>query len=146
MDPVSALGVAGVVVQFVDFAGNLVSATRKISASETGELRENEENESIAKKLTALNDRLLAAGEATVPPSMSQNEAEIRKLCSECSKVAKELLDALEKSRPQTKTGSFLSFRIALMSVWNQKQMETFKNRIENYRQQLVMHILASLR
>jgi len=54
LDPVSALGVAAAVVQFVDYGTQIVSKGRKIYRSGDGTLAENVELEATSSRLRDL--------------------------------------------------------------------------------------------
>jgi hypothetical protein len=58
LDPLSALSVAASVVQFVDFAGKIVSKGKELYTSPSGALSENEWTETVTKRLQALTHNL----------------------------------------------------------------------------------------
>jgi len=59
LDPLTALSLAGTVVQFVDFTSKILAKGAEIHRSLDGSLRENVEVESIVKDLVQLNSRLI---------------------------------------------------------------------------------------
>jgi len=59
MDPFSAIGLAGNIVQFVDFGCKLFSQTREIYSSATGASRQIDDADTIARVLHDLSMRLV---------------------------------------------------------------------------------------
>ena len=98
MDPVSALGAAASVVQFIDFTETLFSGTYQIYKSATGQTKFNFDLMTITTSLNTLNNDLRSSLHlATLDGKpLSKVEAEIDTLCRGCSKVAEQLLLALE--------------------------------------------------
>jgi hypothetical protein len=58
MDPITALGVAGTIVQFVDFGIRVVSKSNKIYHSGDGSLAENYDLEKVANDLVVIQTQL----------------------------------------------------------------------------------------
>ncbi len=58
LDPLSALSVAAAVVQFVDFSAKIVSKGKQLYKSPGGVLRENEQTETVTKRLQNLAQNL----------------------------------------------------------------------------------------
>jgi hypothetical protein len=71
MDPLTAVGLAGNIVQFVDFTGKLISATQKLYVSESGANAENLELEGLAQNLQQLAER-------DTPPERAHNTVRSR--------------------------------------------------------------------
>ena len=76
MDPISVIGLAGNIVQFVDFTWKLIDEARSLYDSSTGASEENDLLELITKDLNDHYDNLTAP--------------------SRCKDVASELLDILD--------------------------------------------------
>lgn len=91
MDPLSALGVAGTVVQFVQFACALFDGTRKIYNSASGASNENERLEFIYTRLSDLSSRLGIC--------VNQRLKSVRFVASELPKDAPSLADLAAKCR-----------------------------------------------
>ena len=142
MDPLSALSVAAAVVQFIDFGGTIIASTYKIHKSR-GKEGEGTDVASIATRLANLNSELERS--ATFSPT-SQIDRDIVILCQQCNKAATSLLDALRELNAASSATLWDSFKIALRTVWSQGEIDALQTRLETYRQQISMHILAGLR
>lgn len=136
MDPLTAIGLAGNVVQFVDFCGKLVSKSVEIYRSREGVLREIIDIETATKDLAQLNDQnsIVTADEA------------LERLCKSCIAVADELLQALGKVKVNGSPQKWLSFRKALRSVWSKEQIRELEQRLAILRDQLNLRLTADLR
>jgi cytochrome c-type biogenesis protein CcmH/NrfF len=140
MDPLSALGVAASVVQFVDFAGKIVFKARDIYKSSQGSLQENDQTETVTKRLQEManqlnnavhqsNAHLATGGSSNEPRSFA---VRISDVCKECIEVSKELLSKLGnlKVPKDSQHRRWKSFRQALKSVCSKHEVEALAKRL----------------
>jgi hypothetical protein len=145
LDPISALGLAGNVVQFVEFCGNVVSESRRNYRSTTDTSLENTELESIAEDLRRLTTQLHSSdGDRAISAAGDQ---ELTKLLVSCNEVADELLRAVEllkvKQGPHRKWNSF---RQAFLSVLSKDKLARLQSRLAAIREQITLHLVSSIR
>ena len=67
LDPLTAIGLAGNIVQFVDFSCKIIDKSQDIHKAEDQSLPENTEAETVAKALLTLNSKSKTAFPPTVP-------------------------------------------------------------------------------
>lgn len=147
LDPLSALSVAGNVVQFTEFTINLLSKSRKIFNSEEGALVENLELEAVARNLAELSGRIRETFPSqTRGQVLTYDDVNLKTVCDNCSAVAEELLAALGKLRLQGKHEKWTSFRMALKTLLSENELNGISRKLEGYRRQLDTQLLASLR
>lgn len=147
MDPVSALGVASGVVQLVEFAQSLLRGTYDIYRSASGSSAANVDLQTITTSLNTLNhDLRLSLGRAASSKELSNSDLELQTLCKDCNATADQLISALEKLKAQKTHNFWNSFGRALLTVWSKKDVEALQKRLDTYRQQITLHITASLR
>ena len=140
MDPVAALGLAGNIVQFVDFSCKVLHDAKSLYASSTGTSAGNDILESISRDLIDLNDALTApSAPGAIPESM-------RGLASKCKDVAAELLVTLDKIKVQGSHRKLRSFVQAFRSVWGKEQIEELVKRMERLRGETQYRIQLMLR
>ena len=140
MDPVAALGLAGNIVQFVDFSYKVLQDTKSLYGSSTGASAENDIIETICNDLINLNNALTAPSEpGAIPDSM-------RTLASNCKDVAAELLQLLDKVKVHGPNRKWRSFVQALRSVWKKEQIEELVRRMERLRNETQFHLQIMLR
>lgn len=143
MDPLTAVSLASNVIQFVGFAGELISKGKEISRNADGALVENLELEAVTDSLLEMSANLISLPGAE--PSVS--ECELLRLCEGSRELAGALLAALQKlkvsnSRPR----AWKSFRQALNSVLSAENIEQLSARLERYQRQIHTALLVSLR
>ena len=120
LDPLTALGLAGNIVQFVDFSSKIVSKARDIHNSANGSLPENIDTETVAQSLRVLYSNIAPQLDS---PSSAQEEI-LNKLCIGCDNIAQELLQALGKLTIQGKRTKWKSLRQALKSVSSKEELD----------------------
>jgi chromosome segregation ATPase len=145
LDPLSALSLAGTIVQFVDFTSKLVSNGCHIYGSANDASAENLELEAITKDLSQLNIRLKQRDRLG---GLTQDEQSLEDLSNQCTQIADNLTVRLEKLKVEkdAKHRRWKSFRQALKSVWNEKDLNELAARLSGFRDQLQFHILVSLK
>ena len=140
MDPVAALGLAGNIVQFVDFSCKVLQDTKNLYRSTTGASAENDILEVICHDLIDLDNALTApSAPGAIPDS-------VRSLASTCKEVAAELLGILDKIRVREPRQKWKSFVQALRSVWKKEQIEELLKRMERLRNETQYRLQLMLR
>jgi len=139
MDPVSALGVAAAAVQFVDVAWGLIKETQAVWNASTKSQDEIEELKGIALDLMRINDELVSSS------SDLALDDDVQGLCKQCSEVAQQLIDALNKLIRKSNR-KWESFMKALREVWTKEEIERLVKRIAEFRELISNHILLSFR
>ena len=140
MDPVAALGLAGNVVQFVDFSCKILRDTKSLYGSSAGASAENDIVEAISNDIIILNNALTApSAPGAIPDSM-------RSLASKCKDVAVELLEILDKIKVRGPHRKWKSFIQALRSVWEKEQIEGLIQRMERLRNETQYGLQLMLR
>lgn len=147
MDPLSGVGLAGTVVQFIQFAANLFSVAKEIHRSASGSSEGKESLEAIYTRLSTLSKGLQHPGPTTHRDhGVHQDEAvdsAMGVLAKECKFDCDRLLSVL--SRLNHGHGSFprwwKSFRSALKELWKGDEIEALEARIAKHQTQLIMHM-----
>lgn len=153
LDPLTALGVAGNVLQIIDFGFQLVTDGNQIYHSSTGALEENKATDELAQDLQSLVVRLFesqtqwqkAHGDNPLDP----DEVHLRNICDRCTEIAVELRNQLQNLRRldgQQKYRRLKSYKQALISVWRKDHVDAIAARLARYQQELDTHILIGLR
>jgi hypothetical protein len=151
LDPLTALSLAGTVVQFVDFSTKLVTKTYELHKSKSGCLRVNEELEevSLSLKMLALKlKRPLALGD-----EQDADAKALEKLCDACVTIADEMVERLDRVKVNAKSGSFRSMKEALLAAFkdgSQKnpagELDSLVRRLQMQENALKTRVLVDLR
>jgi hypothetical protein len=157
LDPFTALGVAGNIVQFVDYTTRLISKSREIYQSAEGASFEHLDLEVIASNLSRLTEglrkdlhrHLISPTNGHISVSgTSEKRAEIQlgSINAKCAQEADALLAILRDLRVEGKHKKWQSFRQALMTVWKDDQIKGVVSKLSEYRKALDTELLFSLR
>jgi hypothetical protein len=141
LDPVTAFGLAGNVIQFIDFGCNLLSESLDLYHSASGSTAENVELEIVAKDIKDSIAPLLVSAES------SSVTLTYQKLLRSCDDIAKELLSVVDKLK--VKDGphrKWRSFGKALRSIWKKDEVSKLRSRLSELRDQIVTHVIADSR
>jgi hypothetical protein len=144
MESLTTLGLAANIVQFVDYSTRLLAEASEVYHSATGLSKEYVELRDVADNLKDLVERLVAP---TNPGPTSSAQAEISKIALSAKTVAKDLISTIEtlKVSDGSKKG-WRSFRQALSTLWNKEKIVGLQKRLDAFRDQLSIQILAHVR
>lgn len=145
MEPLTALGLAANLIQFVDFASKLVTRARETYKSVDGALVENSELQAVTENLQTLTGRLHVSSKGQVN-HFSSAEKQLHDLCSGCRDATAQLLAALERLKTKGNHNRWSSFRQALESVWKESEIQSLATRLERFRRQIDTTLLVLLR
>ncbi|KAK4230174.1 hypothetical protein QBC38DRAFT_496912 [Podospora fimiseda] len=160
MDPISALGIAAAVVQFVDFGSRLLHGVVEIHKSESGQLTEHAQLAQMSSDLLRLTleveDKARFFG-TTTNYTRSDSEEIFFRLCQECAAISRELGAALarvqdnrsgigRRSKVSSVGGVFQDFKTALRAIWGSKDAIQFlPRRLADVRQEIMTAVLLLL-
>lgn len=124
MDPVSVLGVAANVLQFVDFGRKILSKTSELRKK--GTTKENVDIEAIA---THLKETLRRVNNCFPPTSSAA-----LLLQSQCVTIIDELLQAIDALRVTGQPTRWKSFRKAIKAIRSKDEIAEWTQRLEALR------------
>lgn len=140
MEPVTILSVAGNAIQFIDFAGKLISKTRTIHRR--GSLVEHGDLQSAGVHLTNLSSKLKSDLEAS-GLTLTETDQVLHDICARCLEIANELELALAKLKGNGVVGRWCSFRQALKAMWGSERLKDIQERLNMFSQQLNLRMQA---
>src|SRR5580700_4425432 len=151
MDPLTALSVAGTIVQFVDYETTLLSQASEFYKSPVGTLQSNHELELVTTDLRGLIVKLRqnfsAEGDLAISIEDAASRKSFEKLCNEAAKLAEELIERLDKvKRKEGKHSKWLSFKQAVESAWSKNEVADLKKRLMSFKKALETRVLFSIR
>jgi hypothetical protein len=151
LDPLTALSLAGTVVQLVDFTSKIFSTSYELHRSTTRALAENEGIELVTSDLLALSTKLhvsLYSSEAS--GCFSQEEQRLadnlKRICDEAATVAEKIIQKLDRLKVKGKHRVWESFQQAVRAAWSKTEIANLLERLSNLRMALDTHVLLSLR
>ncbi|KAK5327363.1 hypothetical protein LTR93_002747 [Exophiala xenobiotica] len=137
MDPFSAIGLAGNILQFVDFASTLVGQGVEIYRSSVGATAVHTDLRASIERLDALSKPF----RKWVAVPWNEDEAQIVKTAEACNEIARDLATALDKlaATPHSRSSSVWK---ALQTVWEQPKIEETVKKLNMCKNDL--HLLLS--
>ncbi|ORX92514.1 hypothetical protein BCR34DRAFT_608794 [Clohesyomyces aquaticus] len=146
LDPLVAVGLAGNLVQFLDFSCKLFSETRKIYRTGIGAAEETREISQVTTNLRDLSSKLSSDFHGRQRGSNTAvQDFKLYSIASDCTRCADELLEALEKITTKDPPTLWKSFQMCLKTVWKQDRIEAMELRLDRLRSDLILAMQAML-
>lgn len=147
MDPLTALGLASNVFSCVSFASDLIKGTIEISASTNGYSVDTSKLGTVYKQLESLCDGLKCCTEHQIIKGDERDQVgrvvvAVKSLSKICKTDCDELLRIMQKLKTKDGTkGKWESFRTALKTAWEKKNMDELEERLCKTQITLTLHI-----
>lgn len=143
MDPLSAIGLASAIVQFVDFGSRIAHDAKCIYKSTTGVTVENENIEFTIEQLQTISGMLKQRIPSSPLYFLDEPLISLAKRCETLSNELLELLKAVKAKSPSSKWASFLA---AVKAELQKEERNGVIARLQECRQQLEVHLLVTAR
>ncbi|KAH7155899.1 hypothetical protein EDB81DRAFT_880231 [Dactylonectria macrodidyma] len=151
MDPLTALGLAAAVVQFVGFASHLVSKTKDIQESATGQSKQAATLETVYSQLQHLSSRLELSSRRDPRLEIVEGSTDLVKhvfaindLSRICEGDCQRLLDIVRKLKVVDESSRrWQSFRVALKTIWKGNEISDLEQRLHNTQTTLTLHVCS---
>jgi hypothetical protein len=144
MEALAAVGLAGNIVQFIDFTTKLLSQATSIYHSHDGRSDDARDLESIAQNFRDLSVELSQYRKVPLQRqnlAFQTNHMTLCKLAQDCLSAVNTLLSALESLKAKDPNSRWSSFRAALASTWKQTRIDALQKKLDSYRSQLVVQL-----
>lgn len=151
LDPLTALGLAGNLIQVIQFSYDIVSEGNKIYHNASGVLTQNKAIEEVSSDLASLTESLKTKQDewrvAHGRTPLDLEELRLRNLCDRCVEVAFELQIQLNKLKAKEGRAKRLrSYKQAIIAVWRKDEVEELERRLERYQKELDTRVLIGIR
>jgi len=143
LDPLSAISLAGAVVQFVNFSVRLASAGHELY--EKGSLANNDAVEQITLDIAHLAEEL-GAHRPPASKHPSQDEIALQQLASSCKELAEEMMAVLKTLKVQEPKNGLEVVRKSLRSMRKKGKIQNIEKRLDKIRDELSLRLTAILR
>ena len=146
MDPLSAVSLAGNIIQFVEFGSNLVCGSLEIYKFADGATSMNSELELITEDLTELCSKLVRPVNFGDERLLPKAELDLLKLSRSCGALGRQFQEMLRSLKVKGRNRKWDSVRQALKSQWKAKDIKQYQERLDNFRSEIACHLLSILR
>lgn len=154
MDPLTALGLAAGVVQFVSFAAHLISKTKAVHDSSSGQTDEVVTLEATYTRLQELSQNLETCSRPD--PTLEivegntdyvKNVLAIKDLSRNCEGDCQRLLKIVDKLKTSGDSHHrWQSFRVALRTVWKGNEIAELEQRLHHTQMTLTLLVCSQTR
>jgi hypothetical protein len=136
MDPITAVGFAASILQFIEFSWGVITGTYEVYKSTTGTTHENAHISTVVKDLERATDRLISDVEGK-----TKNERELCKLADKCHELSQDLSKILKKLQASEKNSKWLSLKVKVASMRKEKEIASIEDRLDRYRSQILVRL-----
>ncbi|KAI0183829.1 hypothetical protein EV127DRAFT_312716, partial [Xylaria flabelliformis] len=152
MDPLTALGLAAGVVQFVSFASHLISRTKEIHGSASGQAKETLTIEKTYTTLQDLSLRLETSSKRDPKLEIVEKKTDfikhvfaINDLSRTCESDCRRLLEIISKLKAVEGESHrrWQTFKVALKTVWKGNEIVELENRLQHTQMTLTLHVCS---
>ncbi|CAG2016815.1 unnamed protein product [Fusarium graminearum] len=148
MEAVAAFALAGNVLQFVEATGKFTTKAYDIIKSGRNALKDLQDLQAASLGLREVLKELQQA-QTQIPTGnafTAESEARISTLASGCIQVINELVEKLDEIKIHDNGGRMETTMTAFRAMWKEDEISKLSTRIDEYRGQLGLDILVSMR
>lgn len=135
MDPVTAVGLAASILQFIDFSWSLVQGSYEIYRSEAGTTPENAHIRNVILDLRQVTEDM----DSDIK-GQTKHEKALRKLAQKCQDLSSKLAKILEELKMKGDT-RWESLRIKWKSMRKEKDVAIIEKRLIEYRAEIMLRL-----
>jgi hypothetical protein len=144
MDALTAIGLAGNIVQFVDFSCKLFVQSRELHNSSSGISKSGADLILITKSLHEHCQVLARANQTLL--TYRPEHAPMYRLAANCQQAEAELLSAVHSITSRGDRSRWNSFCSALEMTWKKEKILDMERRLDQYRSELILQLEILLR
>jgi hypothetical protein len=158
MDPLSALSLAGTVIQFVDFGSKLISQGYELYKSTNGQLAADEELQLVISDLRDVILRIQGANvitplhpsTSTMIDSSSSHSTSFARICVEAVEVARVILTKLDDFKidsniKSSKSRKLETFHQIFKRLWSNNELNQLQERLKILKDEIDSSILVAM-
>lgn len=143
-ESIAIFGLAANIVQFLDIGSKFVSSVWKIYSSGRNGMGKIPDLVKVTGDLKIILKGLQTSDENK--KETIEGEHDLRQLAGECQTVAMELLDSLDRINPPDPIRKRDALSVTFKMMWKEEEIRGLQARLDGFRHQLTLHLLALLR
>lgn len=150
MDPLSALSVAGCIVQFVDFSSRVLENGMEIYKSAIGQSSNIEDISKLAGTLLSLSSRVEEKSRLLGQAPAGSSDDVFLRLCHECNEISAEIQGSLSKLDLKLRNEKGFGrvsrvFAVAIKEIWSSEKLQRMNTRLSKIREEMMLAVLVFL-
>lgn len=136
MDPLTAIGLAGNIITFIDFSYKVISGLNKGLDAASGMTPGNASLDSLVQDLSAITQDLISDA-----PPRTENEKQLHQLAANCYALSEDLIQTLRKLRVGDKKSKWQSMAVKWQSMRKEKDIEALERRLNGYQSEILIRL-----
>lgn len=136
MDPLTAIGLAGNIITFIDFSYKVISGLNKGLDAANGMTTENANLEQLVQDLTAITEDLISDA-----PPRTENEKRLHQLAVNCHAHSQELIQILRSLKVGDKKSKWQGVVVKWQSMRKEKEIEALERRLNEYQSEILIRL-----
>lgn len=141
MEALTAVGLAGNIVQFIDFGCGLFNQASSIYHSQSGATKGAQDLQTITESLLSLSSNLEKSLENQNQHDHIDGQQRLKLLAKSCRDTAKELVITLQSIRAKKAGSKWHSFRASLAGLMKETEINSLEKRLNDYRLQIIVEL-----
>lgn len=136
MDPLTAIGLAGNIITFIDFSYKVISGLNKGLDAASGMTPENASLDNLVEDLNAITQDLISDA-----PPRTENEKQLHRLAANCHALSEDLIQILRRLRVGDKKSKWQSVTVKWQSMRKEKDIEALERRLNGYQSEILIRL-----
>lgn len=141
MDPLTAIGLAGNILAFIDFSYRVISGVNEVLSTPSGMTPENERLTVLVQDLNVVTHELI-----TDIPARTENEKQLCALAANCHVLSGELSEILRRLKVGDKKSKWEGLMVKWRSTRKEKEIDSIEQRLNGYRSQILIRLQVMFR
>lgn len=136
MDPLTAVGLAGNIVEFISFSYKIISGVNKLLKSPNGTSPENQRLSDFLEDLNSVTQGLM-----TDIHAKTENEKQLCVLAANCHDLSTELYQILRSLKVGDNKSKWEGLMVMWSSMRKEKEIQTIERRLHGYQSQILIRL-----
>lgn len=136
MEPLTAIGLAGNIITFIDFSYKVISGLNKGLDVASGMTSGNASLDHLMKDLSAITQALISDA-----PPRTENEKQMHSLATNCHSLSEDLVEILHSLRVGDKKSKWKSVGVKWRSMRKEKDIEALERRLNGYQSEILLRL-----
>ncbi|CAL5875049.1 uncharacterized protein PFLUO_LOCUS9352 [Penicillium psychrofluorescens] len=143
MDPLTAIGLAGNIISFIDFSYKVIAGVNKVLDSSSGMTPEVAQFSALVEDLNGITQSLVSDVAAR-----TENEKQLCILATNCHVLSGEIFQMLRSLKVGDKRSKWQGMMVKMKSMRKEKDIEAIERRLNTYQSEILirLHVMFSQR
>ncbi|OOQ91415.1 hypothetical protein PEBR_00570 [Penicillium brasilianum] len=136
MDPLTAIGLAGNILTFIDISYKVISGANKVLSTPNGMTPENERLKVLVEDLNIVTRDLV-----TNIHAQTESEKQLCALAANCHALSGELYQILRRLKVGDKNSKWQGLMVKWLSMRKEKEIDSIERRLNGYQSQILIRL-----